>query len=193
MKTTNWESEQLQSCTTAASIFQASRQIKYILLPSSSLLLSEIHVCFEGSFSIFPIVSSQKKKKITVVSTNYNGLRKYVSFGVRTANKIVGTTWILRCRFSAYIYIFNGIYTCVSDIVGILFLLHFQWQWNGNDPLCPFASVLGESARMSWQPSLSLGTAIWDAKVWTERKKRDQNEREVEERGKSRHKLAEKL
>lgn len=107
---------------------------------------------FWGFIFYFPNCFFSEKKKITVVSINYNGLRKYVSFGVRTANKIVGTTWILRCRFSAYIYIFNGIYTCVSDIVGILFLLHFQWQWNGNDPLCPFASVLGESARMSWQP-----------------------------------------
>lgn len=152
MKTTNWESEQLQSCTTAASIFQASRQIKYILLPSSSLLLSEIHVCFEGSFSIFPIVSSQKKKKklqwfpLTIMGW---GNMFHSEWELQT--RLLGPLGFWDAGF-LHVYIFNGIYTCVSDIDEILFLLHYQWQWNGNDPLCPFASVLGESARMSWQP-----------------------------------------
>lgn len=179
MKTTNWESEQLQSCTTAASIFQASRQIKYILLSSFSLLLSKIPICFEVSFSIFSIVYSQKRKN-TVFSTNCNGLRKYVLFWVRTANKIVETTWIL----IFCMYICNGIYTCVSDIYGIFFLLHYQWQWNGNDPvsLCFRSWRECQDELAAW--SLSLGTAIWDAKVWTERKKRPKWEGRRRERKK---------
>lgn len=58
---------------------------------------------------------------------------------------------------------------------------------------CPFASVLGESARMSWQPRVCHLGLQFGMPRCEQREKRDQNEREEEERGRIGHKLAKKL
>lgn len=71
-------------------------------------------------------------------------------------------------------------------------LLCYQWQENESGPLCPFASILGRSASMSWQRRLCLLGLQLGMSGCEQREKRDQNKREEEERGKSRHKLAEK-
>lgn len=82
---------------------------------------------------------------------------------------------------------FYGIYTCISHI----WRCFFQWWQNGNGPLCPFASVLGRSANVSRQHRLCLLGLRLGMSGCERRGKRDQNKREQEERGKSRHELAE--
>lgn len=71
MKTTNWESEQLQSCTTAVFIFQASRHSKDVsYFPLPCLLLTEIHM-YLGFYFLSTLLPQKKKRIFRVFSTHY--------------------------------------------------------------------------------------------------------------------------
>lgn len=106
---------------------------------------------FWGFIFYFPNCFFSEKKKLQWFPLTIMGWGNMFHSEWELQTRLLGPLGFWDAGF-LHVYIFNGIYTCVSDIDEILFLLHYQWQWNGNDPLCPFASVLGESARMSWQP-----------------------------------------
>lgn len=176
MKTTNWESEQLQSCTTAASIFQASRQIKYILLPSFSLLLSKIHTCSEVSFSISQLFLL-RKEKIQCFPLTVMGWE--VCFILRENYKQDCWDHLDFEMQVFWIYIFSGIYTRVSDIrdfFPIALPVAVKWKWS-SVPLLPFLERVP-----GWAGSLESVT--WDCNLGCQGVNREKKETKMRGRKK---------